>query len=271
MLSSKINIEDWTKSLLAKGKHVFSYTDIAKAYKHKTKTANLSALNRLVAKGLVLSIFREYYLIIPPQYSNKGMLPPVLFIHDLMKHLQRHYYVGLLSAAAYQGASHQQPQEFFVVTSAPFLRTKIKKGIKINYIITTQLPSENNIEQLKTETGYVNISNPFLTALDLVKYQKNIGGLTRAIEVLAELQPSIMQKYITNELINNYTVTVIQRLGFMLTEILENKKLANKILLVCKKNNVRFVQVQLNAALTKTNNFDTTWNVANNAKIKIQE
>lgn len=271
MKSPKRNIEDWTKSLLAKGKHVFSYADIAKAYKPKSKVAIISALNRLVVKGVVVSIFKEYYLIIPPQYGNKGMLPPMLFLHDLMKHLQRNYYVGLLSAAAYQGASHQQPQEFFVVTTAPFLRTKIKNGIKINYIITTHLPSENNTEQLKTETGYVNISNPFLTALDIIKYQKNIGGLNRALEVLHELQPSIQQKYITNELVNNYPVTVIQRLGFLFSEILGNKKLADKLLLVCKRNNLRFVQIQLNPTLQKGNSFDTTWKVAGNAEIIINE
>ncbi len=271
MLPPKINIEDWTKSLLAKGKHVFSYADIAKSFKHKTKIAIISALNRLVVKGMVVSIFKEYYLIIPPQYGSKGMLPPVLFIDDLMKHLQRNYYVGLLSAAAYQGASHQQAQEFFVVTTAPFLRTKIKNGIKINYIITTHLPSEKNIEQLKTETGYVNISNPFLTALDVIKYQKHVGGLTRAIEVLNELQPSIQQKHICNDLIKNYPVVIIQRLGFILGEILVNKKLADKILLVCKKNNLRFVQVQLNPSLQKNTNFNATWNVAENIKIHVNE
>ncbi|MEF8985500.1 MAG: type IV toxin-antitoxin system AbiEi family antitoxin [Bacteroidales bacterium] len=67
----------------------------------------------------------------PPEYSSRGVLPPVLFIHQLMQYIGKSYYIGLLSAAALHGAAHQQPQEFFVVTSSKQAPTK-KKGLKIN-------------------------------------------------------------------------------------------------------------------------------------------
>ncbi|NGM73129.1 hypothetical protein G5B32_07720 [Sphingobacterium sp. SGL-16] len=51
-----------------------------------------------------------------------------------MKFLERPYYAGLLNAASFHGAAHQQPQEFFVFTNFPTLRPTSKKGIKINYI-----------------------------------------------------------------------------------------------------------------------------------------
>jgi len=51
-----------------------------------------------------------------------------------MKFLERPYYVALLNAAAYHGASHQQPLESFVTTTFPVLRSMQKKGLKLNYV-----------------------------------------------------------------------------------------------------------------------------------------
>lgn len=85
----------------------------------------------------------------PPQYASKGILPAAMFIDGLMKSLDRKYYVALLNAAALHGASHQQPQEYFIVTSYPVLRTTNRKGLKINYISTRQLPHDTLTEKEK--------------------------------------------------------------------------------------------------------------------------
>ncbi|MFT4155529.1 type IV toxin-antitoxin system AbiEi family antitoxin domain-containing protein, partial [Parafilimonas sp.] len=138
-------------------------------------------MDRLSEKEKIVSVFKGYYVIVSPQYFSKGILPFALFIDGLMKFLERKYYVGLLNAAALHGAAHQQPQEYFVVTEYPVLRPTNKKGIKINYISTRQLPPATLIEKKKTETGYINVSNPVLTAIDLVNYEKRIGGLSRAV------------------------------------------------------------------------------------------
>jgi hypothetical protein len=58
-----------------------------------------------------------------------------------MKFLKRPYYVGLLNAAAFYGAAHQQPQEYFVFTNFPPLRPTSKRGIKINYISKREVPA----------------------------------------------------------------------------------------------------------------------------------
>ena len=59
---------------------------------------------------------RGFYVIVTPEYRRAGSLPPSWFIDDLMTHLRRPYYVGVLSAAALHGAAHQAPHEFQVVT-----------------------------------------------------------------------------------------------------------------------------------------------------------
>jgi predicted transcriptional regulator of viral defense system len=192
-------------------------------------------LNRLVQKGKVVSVFKGYYIIIPPQYSSKGILPTPMFIYGLMKFLERKYYVGLLNAAALHGASHQQPQEYFIVTTYPVIRTTHKKGLKINYISTRQLPPESLTEKKKTETGYITISNPLLTAIDLINYEKIIGGLNRASTVINELLETVKRNDIKDELINYASVSSIQRLGFVLEEVLNKPDIAERIFSLCKK------------------------------------
>jgi len=93
-----------------------------------------------------------------------GILPASLFIDDLMAYIQKPYYVGLLSAAALHGSSHQQPQEYFVVTQKPSHRTIHAKGVTINFCIKSLLPSTGIVEK-KTDTGFITISGPELTAL----------------------------------------------------------------------------------------------------------
>src|SRR5690606_11121809 len=162
-------LKDWTKELQAKGKLAFSLRQAHAAFPELSEDAVKLALNRLSKKDKIASIYKGYYLIIPPQYSSKGILPPALYIDGLMQFLQRPYYMGLLSAAAYHGAAHQQPQEFFVVTSLSALRATERKGIKVNYISKNSI-NETLIENRKTESGYLKISSPALTATDLVQF-----------------------------------------------------------------------------------------------------
>jgi hypothetical protein len=53
-----------------------------------------------------------------------------LVMDGFMTFLNRPYYLTLLNATAFHGASHQQPQEFIVVTDFPVLRPTQKEGLK---------------------------------------------------------------------------------------------------------------------------------------------
>jgi hypothetical protein len=97
----------------------------------------------------------------------------------------------LLNAAAYHGASHQQPQEFFVVTGFSVMRPMQKKGLKLNYISKKEI-SATLLDISKTEAGYLKISNPALTATDLIQYAKRVGVINRVATVLAELAERIL-------------------------------------------------------------------------------
>jgi predicted transcriptional regulator of viral defense system len=124
MTSSTANqrLESWVEEQLAWGRYGFALDDLRTKLPAQTDTALKFALKRLADKGKILSIHKGYYLIIPPQYAAKGILPPSMFLDAFMQHLKRPYYMALLNAAAFHGASHQQPQEFFVITRFPTLR-----------------------------------------------------------------------------------------------------------------------------------------------------
>lgn len=216
LLSNYGRLENWIEECQSKGKFAFNLIELRNSFPNDTEIALKRMLDRQSAKKKVVSIFKGYYIIVPPQYSSKGVLPPSMFIDGLMIFLERKYYVALLNAAALHGASHQQPQEYFIVTEYPVLRATIKKGIKINYISTKQLPPESLLQKVKTETGYITVSNPLLTAIDLIIYEKRIGGLNRVCTVMNELLELIKPSHITIEFINYATVSSLQRFGYIL-------------------------------------------------------
>ena len=262
-------IETWITQCLSKGKISFSLKEVKEEFANDSGITIKSGLNRLVQKEKVVSIFKGYYIIIPPQYSSKGIIPTAMFIDGLMKFLERKYYVALLNAAALHGASHQQPQEYFVVTEYPVLRATNKKGLKINYISTRQLPPEKLTEKKKTETGYINISNPLLTAIDLISYEKKIGGLNRAATVINELLETVKRNDVSEELINYASVSSLQRLGFVLDEILNKKEIADRIFSRCKKAGKKFYLIPLKASGKKSQEvLSEKWKLMINTEIE---
>ncbi len=263
-------ILNWVEKQQSLGKYVFSLDQIKKDFSNVSEQALYLALTRLSAKGRVLSVYKSFYIIVPPEYASRGLLPPMLFIDSLMNFVNKPYYVGLLSAAALHGAAHQQPQEFFVVTNSKQMTTT-KKGLKINYITKNMIP-ENLLEKRKTESGYVNVSSPELTAADLIYYNNRIGGINRASSVLNELADVMKPEQITTELVNVLTIPTIQRLGYILDIILEEKDLAGKLYAESQKLKKDFFRQPLKSGEVKTGfPADSRWKIIINTDIDIDE
>ena len=261
----------WSDSLLAVGRFGFSLTELKEKYTEHSSAALKLALKRMTDKGKILSVFKGYYLIIPPQYTSKGILPPNLFLDALMKHLGRPYYISLLNAAAFYGAAHQQPQEYFVMTVFPALRATQKKGLKINYISINEIP-QSLLEKRKTEAGYIYISNPLLTACDLIQFEKRIGGLSRATTVLNELTEVLKPLDFKVEILNFVHITTLQRLGYLLKFECHQHELAETLFQLLQKYKACLFRTALKPS-QKTKGFpsDNRWKVIENAKIELDE
>jgi predicted transcriptional regulator of viral defense system len=270
MTAINYNLDYWITKLQANGKLCFSHSELKNFFVNKSEIAIRRSLDNMILKKRIVSIFKNFYVIIPAQFSNKKMIPVEYFIDALMSSINKPYYIGLLNASAMQGASHQQPQQHFVITTMPAMRSTKKKEIHINYLCSNYFPPASAIIKMKSEIGYINVSNPFLTALDLIRFHKKIGGWQRVINVLQELQFSILLSQINDDLISNYPITCIQRLGFILKNVLKNHKLENKLQAICAKNKLRFVQTQLSTTDKKIGIFDSYWNIAENKKLNLE-
>ncbi len=109
-----------------------------------------------------------------------------------MERLSVPYYGGLLTAARYHGAAHQQPQQFQVVV--PKSRPPIRCGrVEVDFVARRNAAAMP-MEKVNTPRGFLQISSPEATAFDLVGYQERCGGLNNVATVLAELAERIDAK-----------------------------------------------------------------------------
>ena len=260
----------WIEQLQSRRIISFSKDDLNTNFPERSEHAIIQSLSRLSQRGRVVPIYKGFYLIVPVEYAAREILPPILFIDYLMEFIAKPYYIGLLSAAALYGAAHQQPQEFFIITTTKQLATR-KKGIKINYVIKKVIPA-HFLENRKTETGYVKVSSPELTAFDLVYYSNRIGGMNRTITVLFELVESMQPDKIEPELVQSFSVATIQRLGYILEYSLYEEQLADKLWKVSKGLNLHFYRQPLSTG-KKTAGYktDPRWKIIINTKIEIDE
>lgn len=259
---NKTYLADYIFFIQSKGRYSITLDELKQELDVSEK-ALLQSLYRLKAKNKIAQIRKEFYVIIPPQYARTGMLSPVLFIDDMMKFLEKPYYVGLFSAAAMHGAGHQQPMGFQVITKKPALRRIKKNNLSISFF-TKSSWQVNEIMEKKTEAGYINVSTPELTAFDLVFYSKRIGGINRLIPILEDLVEE-MKPSTLSRIARQQSITTIQRLGYLLDE-LNCEKLSDSLWKLINNRKVKKIPLSLGYK-TRTGPLNRKWNVIINSKI----
>jgi len=124
----------------------------------------------------------------------------------------------------------------------------------------------------KTEAGYLKISNPALTATDLIQYAGRVGGINRVASVLAELAESIQPDAFDNSLLQHVHVTALQRLGYLLDKVLNKQSLSNALFHTLEKNYAPLFRTPLKAsASAKGFAADQRWKVIVNTIIELDQ
>lgn len=263
-------IRDWVEEQPRKGIITFTVEEVYELFPSIGKRGVANALLRLVNKGKIQSVWKGFYVIIPVEYAQKGIVPPIVYINQLMEYLKRQYYIGLLDAAAFYAAAHQRPQVFTVITRFPSIRTTEKKGIKVRFIIKKNIPM-SLLVQKKTKSGYVFVSSPELTALDLILYEKEIGGINRAATVLNELAEELNFRDVDISIFDNTPVPTIQRLGYLL-ETLDFTELADNLLHKVNEAGITFRRTLLKAGKdNEDSDYNAKWKIIINEEIEIDE
>jgi len=265
-LIEKNKYAKWDKFLVElqeKGRYAFTFDDL-RNYFDLSEESLLQGLFRYKQKKQIAQIRKGFYAIITPEYSKQGMLPYHLFIDDLMKSLNKSYYVALLSASALYGAAHQQPMEYYVIAQTPAPRSINSKKLKISFL-SKNAWEQIDIIQKTTDAGYINVSSPELTALDLLAYVENIG-LNRVTTVLHELAQSIKVSSLSRTIKKYPNTPVIQRLGYIMDKVLAEKKIAEVLLKNLKNRNIS--PVLLSTQKPKNAELDETWKIIINMEIE---
>jgi predicted transcriptional regulator of viral defense system len=209
--------DKFVRDRMAKSNYSFSIKE-ASQQPFKSYNAFKSGVYKLKKKGDVISPRKGLYIIVPSEYRSLGSLPPEDLVPILHKGLVGiKYYACLLSAAFYHGASHQKPQVFQIMSDKRLAPIRIGK-VSIEFIYKKSF--ENlPLKKIPVNTGYLEISSPEVTAMDLLLYPHHAGGLDHIATVLSELVEAIDLKKMI-ELIDIVSEKFwIQRLGYILEHI----------------------------------------------------
>lgn len=217
-LSSPLSVPRWVEQLQSEGRYTFTRSE-AELRTGRSFVAVQSALRRLKQQGRIACPRRGFYVIVPPEYRAVGSPPASWFIDQLMGHLGQPYYVGLLTAAAFHGAAHQQPMVFQVVTSRP-TRAMHAGRVGIELFMSGKVEQMPVIET-QTETGTMRVATAEVTAFDLVRYPAGGGHLSNVATVLSELAERVDFGALV-ALAPLMRLPDVQRLGFLLESVGES-------------------------------------------------
>ena len=130
-----------------------------------------------------------------------------------MKHLGEPYYVALLSAAELHGAAHQRPQRFQVMVAKN--RRPIECGeVRVQFVARQDLERTPVMER-NTPRGRMRVSSPEATALELVGYADQCGGLDNVASVLSRARRDAERRKLL-EAARLCPIVWSQRLGYLL-------------------------------------------------------
>lgn len=183
------------------------------------------ALKRLRDRKLAFSPARGLYFFVPPEYRSWGVVPGEWMIDEVMCHLRRGYYVGLLSAAAMHGAAHHAPQVFQVVVDRHTADRDVGR-VRLRFVQDPGL-GEAAVQERNVPTGRVLLSSREQTAVDLVVHHRKAGGWGNVGTVLRDLEGLDGEELA--RLSARRPLAVSRRLGWLLdsfTEGVDTGKLA---------------------------------------------
>lgn len=223
-----MTLQKWIKDRAIHGFPTFSIEDVRETGMYSSEQILQNELYRLCSNKTIASVYRGFYVIIPVQYVLRGSVPATYYIDQLMAYLSKPYYVCMLSAAELLGAAHQRPQQFSVMTTFPKRRGVSTRNVIIDWFYREGLPEDALITK-NTETGTIRISNPLLTAADLVQYQQHVGGLSLVATILEELSEQINIKSQFASLASFVKKVTWQRLGYILEHVVEENELADEL------------------------------------------
>jgi predicted transcriptional regulator of viral defense system len=212
-----MHLQSYIKEIRKEGKRCFTTDDIVEQF-HVSRSHARVALHRLLKTGDVISPARGLYVIVPPEHQPHGSIPAQELVPLLMQYVEANYYVSLLTAGLYHGATHQKPSRFQVISDKRIKHPLVFGDVEIDFIYKKSisgLPTQN----FTVSTGYLKIATPELVALDLLNYPNHAGGLNHIATVLSELIEKLDAIKLINLAKDINAEHQLQRIGYILDHI----------------------------------------------------
>ena len=212
-----MNLQSYIKDIRKDGRRCFTILDILEQF-HVSNSHARVALHRLLKTGDLISPARGLYVIVPPEHQPHGSIPPQELVPLVMQYMGAHYYVALLSAGLFHGATHQKPARFQVISDTRIKHPSIFGDVEIDYIYkksVLELPTQD----FTVSTGYLKVATPELVALDLLEYPNHAGGLNHIATVFSELFEALDPIKLINLAKDTHAEYQLQRIGYILDHI----------------------------------------------------
>ncbi len=256
-------VEKWVDGQQSQGRYSFLRGEVV-AESDLTPEAVKKALQRLTRRGRILKLKDYFYIIVPLEYQSAGAPPVSWFVDDLMAAMQLPYYAGLLTAAAQHGASHQQPQEFQVITDRSV--RPITVGRTRLHFFASKFAAKAAASEVKTPTGRMRVATCETTAVDLVRFARAAGYLPNVATILAELAPLLDPKRLLAAVRLTDDIPNARRLGYLLDH-LRARSLAETIHAWVERRSTRAVPLQSGRSIEGAVE-DPRWRVFANQSIE---
>lgn len=267
-----MSIRTWLNQEERRGQHFFSLEVVQQQFPEKTRPVLLSELSRLSHQHILTNVHNGFYVKTPVMFQARGIIPVYYYIDQLMAYLGKPYYLSLLTAGEMFGAAHQRPQRTFVTTTLPVASTSERKNPYIHWNYREKIPKQLLIKR-NGETGQLSISSQELTAVDLVQYPQHIGGLDNAATVLAELLECTNFAKADPSLYHFGSLPAFQRLGYIMEEILDEKKQADILYqqLKCAGKQFRWSKLSPNYPPVYAITRNQRWRIEVNNELEIDD
>lgn len=185
-------------------------------------------LRRLCRNKRIQSVHKGFYTAVPIQFKDRGIVPPYNYIGQLMAYLEKPYYISLLSAGVLHGAAHQRPQRLSIMTVLPRISFSKDSNKHLLWGYRKAIP-KSLLCETNSDTGAILYSNAELTAIDLIQFSHLVGGLSAAATVIEELIEKTNFEQYGDNLMKVTTLPTIQRLGYILDEVLDSQAQADAL------------------------------------------
>jgi len=208
---SPSELGDW---LIGQGRHFITTAEAAKILGVAPETVPKS-LERAREAGKLISVTKGGWVPVPPEHRSANAPPASHYIDQLMSYLGHAYYVGLLSAAAIHGASHQSPMVFQVVTPARLRERRVGRS-RIQFL-QREGTAGRPMRQHNVPTGRIWVSTPEVTVFDLTESPQESGGLSNVATIIGDLLYNTqLDPHDLAHVASLYPSAIAQRTGYLI-------------------------------------------------------